>query len=188
MFVFVCVEDTRKESKSMRALLKVVGLVILGVGVIATSVRAGQNGGADAFEKLKALAGHWESTTPGPMKSTLDIEVTSNGSAVLERLHAQEKSGSVEMVNMYYLDGGELKLTHYCMAGNQPTMRGTYSPDIHTITFDFVSATNLKTPGDGHMHHAVYTLVDNDHLKMAWTFQKDQKDGPTEEVEYVRAR
>jgi hypothetical protein len=172
----------------MRALLQVAGLLILGVGMTVTSVQAGQNEGAEAFEKLKALAGHWESTTPGPMKSTLDIEVTSNGSAVLERLQAQEKSGTVEMVTMYYLDSGELKLTHYCMAGNQPTMRGTYSPDAHTITFNFVSATNLKNPSDGHMHHAVYTLVDNDHLKMAWMFQKDQKDGPTEEVEYVRAR
>jgi hypothetical protein len=172
----------------MKTLSKVAGLLVLATGITLTAVHAGQGRGAEAFEKLKALAGHWESTTPGPMKSTLDIELTSNGSAVLERLHAQEKNGPVNMVTMYYLDGDQLKLTHYCMAGNQPTMRGTYSPDTRTITFDFVSATNLKSPGDGHMHHAVYTLVDNDHLKMAWTFQKDQKDAATEEVEYVRAR
>jgi len=172
----------------MKTLPKVAGLLVLGTGMIVTAAHGGQGSGAEAFEKLKALAGHWESTTSGPMKSTLDIEVTSNGSAVLERLHAQEKSGPINMVNLYYLDGDQLKLTHYCMVGNQPTLRGTYSPDAHTITFDFVSATNLKSPSDGHMHHAVYTLVDSDHLKMAWTFQRDQKDGPTEEVEYVRAR
>jgi hypothetical protein len=172
----------------MKTVSKVLLMVTLGAGMIAATANAGQGHGAEAFEKLKALAGHWESTTPGPMKSTLDIEVTSNGSVVMERLHAQEKNGPVNMVNMYYLDGDQLKLTHYCMVGNQPTMRGTYSPDTHTITFDFVSATNLKSPGDGHMHHAVYTLIDNDHLKMAWTFQKDQKDAATEEVEYVRAR
>jgi len=171
----------------MKAVSKVARL-LLTAGMMAASALAGQNGGAKAFDKLKALAGHWESTTPGPMKSTIDIEVTSNGTAVLERLHAQEKGGPVNMVNMYYLDGDQLKLTHYCMVGNQPTMRGTYSPDANTFTFDFVSATNLKSPSDGHMHHAVYTLIDNDHLKMVWTFQKDQKDGPTEEVEYVRAR
>jgi hypothetical protein len=172
----------------MKTLSKVAGLLFLGTGMIVTAVQGGQGSGAEAFEKLKALAGHWESSTPGPMKSTLDIEVTSNGSTVMEQLHAQEKSGPVSMVTMYYLDGNQLKLTHYCMAGNQPTMRGTYSPESHTITFDFVSATNLKSPGDGHMHHAVYTLVDNDHLKMVWTFQKDQKDAATEEVEYVRVR
>jgi hypothetical protein len=172
----------------MKTLSKVAGLLFLGTGMIVTAVQGGQGSGAEAFEKLKALAGHWESTTPGPMKSTLDIELTSNGSTVMEQLHAQGKSGPVSMVTMYYLDGNQLKLTHYCMAGNQPTMRGTYSPDAHTITFDFVSATNLKSPGDGHMDHAVYTLTDNDHLKMVWTFQKDQKDAATEEVEYVRAR
>jgi len=30
----------------------------------------------------------------------------------------------VEMTTLYYLDGDQVKLTHYCMAGNQPTMRG----------------------------------------------------------------
>jgi hypothetical protein len=172
----------------MKTLLIVARLLALGVGMMATAANAGQGSGAEAFEKLKALAGHWESTTHGPMKSTLDIEVTSNGTAVLERLHAQEKNGPVNMVNIYYLDGGQLKLTHYCMVGNQPTMRGTYSPDASTITFDFVAGTNLKSPNDGHMDHPVYTLIDNDHVKMAWTFQKDQKDAPTEEVEYVRAQ
>jgi hypothetical protein len=187
--LFLWLAENAKGDLFMKTLSKFAGLLVLVTGSMVTAVvHAGQSGGAEAFEKLKALAGHWECTTPGPMKSTLDIEVTSNGSVVLERFHAQEKDGPINMVTMYYLDGEQLKLTHYCMAGNQPTMRGTYSPAGRTITFDFVSATNLKSPGDGHMHHAVYTLVDNDHLKMAWTFQKDQKDAATEEVEYVRTK
>jgi hypothetical protein len=74
------------------------------------------------------------------------------------------------------------------MAGNQPTMRGIYAPDTKTLTFEFEEAANLKSPNDGHMHHAVYSLIDNDLLKTAWTFRKDHKDAFTEDVNYVRAK
>jgi len=49
------------------------------------------------------------------------------------------------MTTLYYLDSDQVKLTHYCMAGNQPTMRGTYAPETKTITFDLVSISNLKS-------------------------------------------
>jgi hypothetical protein len=144
--------------------------------------------GTAAFEQLKSLAGHWETEKTNKDKATLDLELTSGGTAVIERAHVTEQGKPVEMITLYYLDGGQLKLTHYCMAGNQPTMHGNYAPDTKTLTFDFESATNLKSPNDGHMHHAVYTFIDNDHFKTAWTFRKDQKDAFTEDVTYVRAK
>lgn len=143
-------------------------------------------GSAEAFAQLKSLVGHWEEQKPSDNKATLDIELTSGGTALLEKLHTVEQGKPVEMITMHYLDGGQLKLTHYCMAGNQPTMRGTYAPDTKTLTFDFENATNLQSPNDGHMHHAVYTFLDSDHFKTTWTFQKDQKDAFTEDVVYVR--
>jgi len=149
--------------------------------------RAGGNGTA-AFEQLKSLAGHWETEKTNTDKATLDLEVTSGGTAVIEKAHVIEGGKTVEMVTLYYLDGDQLKLTHYCMAGNQPTMRATYAPDTRTLTFEFEGATNLKSPDDGHMHHAVYTFIDNDHFRTAWTFQKDQKDAFTEDATYVRRK
>jgi hypothetical protein len=149
--------------------------------------RAGGNGTA-AFEQLKSLAGHWETEKTNTDKATLDLEVTSGGTAVIERARMTDASKTVEMITLYYLDGDQLKLTHYCMAGNQPTMHGSYAPDTKTLTFDFESATNLKSPNDGHMHHAVYTFIDNDHFKTTWTFRKDQKDAFTEDVTYVRSK
>ena len=74
------------------------------------------------------------------------------------------------------------------MAGNEPTMLGTYAPDTKTLKFDFESIANLKTPDGGHMHHATYTFIDNDHFKTTWTFRKDQKDSFTEDVTYVRTK
>jgi hypothetical protein len=150
--------------------------------------KAGNGGGMAAFEQLKSLAGHWETEKTNTDKATLDLELTAGGTAVIEKAHVIEGEKTVEMITLYYLDGDQLKMTHYCMAGNQPTMRATYVPDTKTLTFDFESATNLKSPNDGHMHHAVYTFIDNDHFKTTWTFRKDQKDAFTEDVTYVRAK
>lgn len=172
----------------MRTLLKVMGLPVLSFGIIPLATNAGPGGGADAFEKLKSLVGHWETDKTNMNKASLDIELTSGGTAVLERFYMVENGKPVEMTTVYYLDGDNVKLTHYCEAGNQPTMRGTYSPETKTLTFDFVSVTNLKTPNDGHMHHATYTFLDNDHFKTAWTFRKDQKDAFTEDATYVRVK
>jgi len=166
---------------------KLLGVMVLSLGMLPLALRAG-TGSAEAFEKLKSLAGHWETEKTNMGKATLDLEVTSNGTALLEKSRVEENGKPIEMITLYYLDGGDLKLTHYCMVGNQPTMRGTYSPETKTITFDMVSISNLKNPGDGHMHHAVYTFIDNDHFQTTWTFEKDQKDAYTENVTYVRVK
>jgi hypothetical protein len=166
------------------------GLAAAAAVMLALAVspaKAGENGTA-AFEQLKSLAGHWETGKSNTGTATLDLDLTAGGTAVIERAHVTNAGKTVEMITLYYLDGDQLKMTHYCMAGNQPTMRGNYAPDTKTLTFEFEGATNLKSPNDGHMHHAVYTFIDNDHFKTTWTFRKDQKDAFTEDVTYVRAK
>jgi hypothetical protein len=172
----------------MRFFVKTIGMLALSVGIMTVPNAAAGGGGAEAFEKLKSLAGHWEEQKASEYKASLDIELTSGGTAVLEKFHMVENGKPVEMTTLYYLDGDQVKLTHYCMAGNQPTMRGTYAPETKTLTFDLVSISNLKSADDGHMHHAVYTFIDNDHFKTTWTFRKDQKDAFTEDVTYVRTK
>jgi hypothetical protein len=172
----------------MRGLTKVLTVLVLSMGIMAVSSSPAPGSGAEAFEKLKSLVGHWETDKTNMNKATLELELTSGGTAVLEKFHMIDDGKPVEMTTLYYLDGGQVKLTHYCMAGNQPTMKGSYAPENKTLTFDFVSASNLKSPDDGHMHHAVYTFIDNDHFKTTWTFRKEQKDAFTEDVTYVRIR
>ena len=164
----------------------VVGLVCLMLLVFAVKTRAGNNGAA-AFEKMKSLAGHWEGSTPDDVKLTAEIEVTSDGNAVLERLQMIEGGRPMNMITMYYLDGDTLKLTHYCHAGNQPTMAAAYDAAAGTLTFDFVGATNLK-PDDLHMHHAVFRLVDANHLNETWTMYKDQKNAGAETMSLTRGK
>ena len=169
--------------KSTKKVLTAAAVLL--IAFAGTPARAGGNG-PEAFEKLKALVGHWETDKTNMNKGTLDVELTSGGTAVMEKFRMVEDGKPVEMITLYYLDGDQVKLTHYCMAGNQPTMRGTYAPETKTITFDFLGATNMKSADDGHMHHAVYTFIDNDHFKTTWTFQKNQKDAFTEDMTYVR--
>jgi len=172
----------------MKGFTKILSVLLLSAGIIPVIANARPGGGNEAFEKLKVLVGHWETGKSSMNKASLDLELTSGGTAVLEKFHMVENGKPVEMTTLYYLDGDQVKLTHYCMAGNQPTMKGSYAPEAKTITFDLVSISNLKSADDGHMHHAVYTFIDNDHFKTTWTFRKDQKDAFNEEVAYVRTR
>jgi len=171
----------------MTRFAKFLIVLVLSMG-IAAAPNPAAGSGAEAFEKLKALVGHWETDKTNMNKATLDLELTSGGTAVLEKFRMVESGKPVEMTTLYYLDGDQVKLTHYCMAGNQPTMKGSYAPETKTIVFDLVSISNLKSADDGHMHHAVYTFIDNDHFKTTWTFQKQQKDSFTEDVTYVRTK
>jgi hypothetical protein len=170
----------------MKAKLLIAGT--LAITMFGATQAVAENSGVAAFEQLKALVGHWQTDKSNTNTATLDLQLTSGGTAVIEKAQMVEQGKTVEMITLYYLDGDQLKLTHYCMAGNQPTMAATYDAGTKTIKFDFVSATNLKNPNDGHMHNAVYTLLDNDHFKTSWTFHKDQKAAFTEEVTYFRVK
>jgi hypothetical protein len=157
----------------------------LALAAMAVPVRAGSS---EAFDKLKSLVGHWETAETNMQKATLDLQLTAGGTALLETFRMINEGQPVEMITLYSPDGDKVRLTHYCMAGNQPTMSGTYDPATKTIKFDFVSASNLKSPDDGHMHHATYTFIDNNHFRTHWTFRKMQKDSFTEDVTYVRVK
>ena len=168
--------------------LAAVLVAILVTAALGARSAAAAGNGTEAFEKLKALVGDWETNSAQTGKATLHLELTSGGTALLEKFHMEENGKPVEMITLYYVDGDQLKLTHYCMAGNQPTMAGAYDPATKTIKFNFVSVSNLKSPDAGHMHRALYTFIDNDHFKTNWTFRKDQKDSFTEDATYVRVK
>ncbi len=80
------------------------------------------------------------------------------------------------MVTMYHVDNNRLLLTHYCAAQNQPRMQATVSDDGKTFTFDFIDATNLANPADGHMRKLVLTIQDKDHFTEQWFFAQKGKD------------
>ena len=128
------------------------------------------------FESLKKLAGTW--TGPGMSESdgpsTLTYKVVAGGSAVMETIMPGTEH---EMVTMYYMDGNDLVLTHYCMLGNQPHMKAQPSKDPKVISFVCDGkGSNMKSEKDAHMHSATFTLVDNNHILTEWTMLEDGKE------------
>jgi len=149
----------------MLALVCMFGALMLAVSAAEkkdTSKEPAKHAGLDRF---KQLAGEWTGKMcmngkehPG----TIIYKVTSNGSAVIETIAPGTPH---EMVTVIHADGKDLILTHYCSLGNQPRMKADGKGDGDKFDFQFLSATNMKSDKDMHMHSVVYTLVDKDTLK-----------------------
>ena len=122
-----------------------------------------------AFDQLKSLAGEWQ----GKDNMKVIYSVVSNGSVVMEHLAPATK---YEMVTMYSLDGDRIVVTHYCAAGNQPTMQTAPSPAANgKYDFSFVRVSGTKTPDEGRMSALTLTIADKDHITQAWTYDDHGK-------------
>ena len=136
-----------------------------------------------AFARLKTLVGQWEATTSSG-KVHLSYELVSGDTALLER---ESSETMPSMVTLYYVDGGRLLLTHYCMVGNQPRMQAkAFNSGTGELDFQFLDATNLATPGAGHMHNAKIRIVDDSHLVSEWQFYENGKPKFSETAQYTR--
>src|SRR5438552_18218257 len=118
-----------------------------------------------AFEKLKPLAGSWEGSIMG-LSTHITIRVTSSGNAILHEATGPGRPDNP--ITMFYVDGDRLLLTHYCDAGNRPRMVGKISLDGKTVEFDFLDVAGSTQYG--HMHHAVFTVIDANHHTEDWTY------------------
>jgi len=133
-----------------------------------------------SFTQLKTLAGTWEGqvTMDPPMPQVenapiqVSLRVTSRGNALVHEMKEPGKPDDPSRydhpLTMIYLDSDQLNLVHYCDAGNRPRMTGKVSPDGKTVEFEFanLSGGNEK----GHMHHAVFTIIDANHHIEDWTY------------------
>jgi hypothetical protein len=127
------------------------------------------------LDLVKKLAGNWvevgeDGKPTGHVVTT--YRITANGSAVEEKLF---EGTDHEMVTIYNMDGDDLVLTHYCMLGNQPRMKAEKQTDPRTLVFNCAGGMNIKSEKDEHMHHAVITWKDDDHIHSEWQEVKEGK-------------
>ena len=150
--------------------------VCLSVLVIATPATAGDLTAQSAFDLLKGLEGTWEGTPEGTGEAEAEakaagqvvheIQVSAAGTVVMETMGPGTEH---EMINMYHLDGDDLRLTHYCAGGNQPQMKLNFQMSSPaTLIFDFVGGTNLDPAVDHHIHAAEIQMVAPDRLESIW--------------------
>jgi hypothetical protein len=135
----------------------------------APPARAVTPGAKAAFDKLKALSGAWEGKAGhgdklGP--ASVRWETISAGTAVMETLFPGTDH---EMRSVYFLDGGDLVLTHYCAMGNQPRMKLSPASTDRELVFDFDGGTNVNPAKDVHIHSGRIKLLGPDALEGEWT-------------------
>ncbi len=116
---------------------------------------------AAAFEKLKQLDGKWTGSTvygmlndPQPIpKVAHKFHITSGGYTVTETLFA---GTDMEMLSVFYMDGDDLVLTHYCSfgGGTQSNMKlDVENSTKDELRFVFVDGHNIPDPmKDRHIH------------------------------------
>ena len=131
-----------------------------------------------AFARLKTLKGTWKSQIKSDdqspehkelakhdaMEPPVVYKLTGAGSAVVE---TQFPGTGHEMVSVYHLDGDDLRMTHYCAAGNQPRVkldRAHSTPDQLIFVFD--GGTNLD-PEKDHAHPRPH-----DYVSQGWQGQQ----------------
>ena len=170
----------------------------------------------EAFAHMKTLAGHWKATLvppPGELAPAgqsspastagqpaqadqtghsgqpglvvpIDYEVASGGHSLLEKLYAGQPD---EMVTMYYLEGVNLDLAHYCSIGNRPHLRldraHSTRDDLH---FDFVNGTDIDPKKDHHIHFLRVQWKDADTIVSSWVAWKNGQAEPR--TEFVLSR
>ena len=133
-----------------------------------------QSDAQQSFDKLKTLAGAWEGIlTTVPPEPDVDgkvaqvsLRVTSSGNAITHE--ATSPARPDDPLTVLYVDGDRLLLTHYCDAGNRPRMVARTASDGKTVEFDFLDLSGGNEYG--HMHHAVFTLVNADHHLEDWIY------------------
>ena len=174
----------------MKRTMLMFSLMLVGAGgLAAVAQEAGRTpDGAAAFARMKTLEGRWVSGS-GDKQATTVFELTANGSVLLERYSNPKMPGGGHMVTAYHLDGGDLVLTHYCIANNQPVLRADrVDPAGREIQFEFVRASNLAGPNAGHMRRAKYRFDDARQFTTEWEFFEAGARKMTEVETFTRAR
>jgi hypothetical protein len=157
--------------KRLRRLCLLVILVLIALAPLFAATYS-----TEAFAKLKSLAGEWEGQDEKGKPVKTNFKSIVSGTAIMETL---SPTGMEDMVTVYSLDGDGIALIHFCPTNNQPRMRVVpTNGDPEALAFDFVSATNLKSPATGHQHHLVIQFEDANHITETWTWREGEMDMP----------
>jgi hypothetical protein len=141
------------------------------------------------FDTIKSLVGDWQGTYQWKGRSAngkMDAKyyLTGNGSAVVEDLIQQ---GKIVMTSVYHLDANDVRVTHYCAAGNQPRFKAEAFDDQNSaVTFQFVDVTNLTKPDDAHVTAITLRFQEKGKLSIIFTFTASGKES-IEQIDLVRS-
>ena len=181
----------------MKRTIAVLGIAAAGLVVSACGSTGGERqvnavSAEEIFERLKGLEGTWvqvavessEDEMVAEAGTPVTYRLTSGGSAVVETVFEGRPH---EMVTVYYVDNGRLKLTHYCAMGNQPHMLADSLVGPDEVSFTCVGAGNTKSHDDPHMHWAQLRFAADGTLEAQWTMAKELQPGMVANLKLERA-
>ena len=160
----------------MKKTISMFAIAAVALGIFATNAGSKEKS-AGGFDRLKTLVGEWEARPEGGKAFISTIRAVSNGTALEETF---DNVQDTQMVTLYTADGERVTLTHYCSIGNQPHMETpAVSSSANEFAFGFVSATNLASADDMHMHQMTLKIEDADHFSEVWTMHMNGKEQST---------
>ena len=130
---------------------------------------------------LKSLTGDWylvggerlgKKVEPNLKEPFMSYAVNSGGHAVVAKVFGGSPN---EMISIYYLDMGRLKMDHYCSLGNQPRMVSVPSADNLGLTFEVVGISNMPEKNDLHISSHALQFNGADELTVYWGATKNQQ-------------
>jgi len=119
----------------------------------------------DPLAVLTPLKGKWLAQ---PADGTKPIEVTyayASKNTVLTEYFGKE-------LTVFYRDGEQVLLTHFCNVGNQPRLKLNADHIADTLTFEYLDATNLSHPDAAHVNAVTYHFRSADLVDATWTWTK----------------
>src|SRR3954451_19211606 len=135
-----------------------------------------------AFEMLKRLSGSWKNRSTKEWTGTSSHRVMARGTVFMMSSEFDDTSDA-GMAVMFLMDRGRLKLTHYCEAGNQPTLvLSGLSEGGKKLVFTFESGTGMESREQGHMDSLVLTVKTDDSFVEQWTWYQNGKEKWLEEI------
>ena len=133
----------------------------------------------NAFDFFKSLKGSWNIQSGNralPIKMTYDL--ASKDTIVTESFGKE--------LSVFYPDGNDLMMTHFCNAGNHPRLKLKKTSSSTLFEFEMVDITNLNASRDGaHVQRITYTLMEPDKLDLKIVWKRGEKE---ESENYVLTR
>jgi hypothetical protein len=128
--------------------------------------------------KLSALVGDWEGhyewtggRPGGELKASYYL--MGNSSALVENLIM---AGVPSMTTVYHLDNGDLRMTHFCAAKNQPRLKaGKIDLTKGRIEFALVDVTNVPSLAAPFVHGLDVQLAGDDKVELTFHFENAGK-------------
>jgi hypothetical protein len=145
------------------------------LGLSLSGLASAQTPADRTLARLRGLAGEWEGTLEwsgartGSGKLKAVYHVSGYDSTVVEDL-IMGSDAAPSMMSVYHLDGADLRMTHYCGAGNQPRLKASrIDEEKGVVQFAFVDATNLAAR-PAHVEAVELRFPAADRLVIEFTF------------------